>query len=297
MPFDAIFLRAVTEELQQTLSGARVDKIYQPERDTLLFQLRSPHGTKRLLITANPSRPRIQLTALPLENPAQPPMFCMLLRKHLGNGRLLSITQQPLERAVCLCFDCTDEMGIHVQKSLYAELMGRTSNIILCDSEDRIIDCLRRVDILMSEQRQILPGLFYHTPPCQDKLDPFCQTQAQWETRLMQAADLPLQQWLLANFQALSPLICREIAFVLTGRSDTMLHTLAPHTLAVQLTAIFAQIEQGKFQPTMLLHPDGRPADFSWRSIAQYGQLRTCQSYETCGALLDAFYGERIDVS
>ena len=112
MPFDAIFLSAVTQELQQPLQGAKVDKIYQPERDTLVLQLRGSQGAKRLLLTANPTHPRLQLTALSLENPAQPPMFCMLLRKHLCGGRLRSITQQPMERAVCLTFDCTDEMGV-----------------------------------------------------------------------------------------------------------------------------------------------------------------------------------------
>lgn len=292
MPFDAIFLSAVTQELQQPLQGAKVDKIYQPERDTLVLQLRGSQGAKRLLLTANPAHPRLQLTALSLENPAQPPMFCMLLRKHLGGGRLRSITQQPMERAVCLTFDCTDEMGVPAEKRLYAELMGRTSNLILCDGAGRIIDCLRRVDILMSERRQVLPGLFYHTPPGQDKRDPLPLARDDWAAALQAAQDTPLQKWLLAHFRGLSPLICREIAFALTGSTEASAQALPPDA-PERLAALFASVRQGEFQPTMLRQPDGKPADFSWRPIGQYGAARQQVAYETCWKLLDDFYGER----
>lgn len=162
MPFDAIFLSAVLDELRPAVIGSRVEKIQQPARDMVVLQLR---GKERLLLSANVSRPRIHLTQTPTENPAQPPMFCMLLRKHLGGGRIAALTQPPAERSVCLEFDCTDEMGVPCRKRLILELMGRNSNLILTDPEGRILDCLRRVDFEMSEQRQVLPGLFYRDPP------------------------------------------------------------------------------------------------------------------------------------
>ena len=292
MPFDAIFLTAVTDELNQALAGARVDKIHQPERDTLLLQMRGPKGTHRLLLTANTTRPRVQLTKLTWENPAQPPMFCMLLRKHLIGGKLAAIRQIPMERAVQFSFDCTDEMGTAVQKHLYAELMGRTSNLILCDGDGRIIDCLRRVDILMSERRQVLPGLFYHIPPGQDKENPLAADRGRLASLLDAAADNKLEKWLLDTFTGLSPLICREIAFELTGSVDARIRELGPDA-PDRLLAVFAAIEQHRFSPTMLRHPDGRPADFSWRPIDQYGSGRAVQRYESCWQLLDDFYGER----
>ena len=172
MPLDAIFLTALTEELKRTLTGARIDKIQQPERDTVLFQVRSPSaGNRRLLLSASPNHPRIHYTNARWENPAQPPMFCMLLRKHLAGGRVLSLRQLPLERAVDLCIESADELGELSEKHLYLELMGRNSNLILTGPDGRICDCLRRVDFEMSEKRQVLPGLFYRDPPSQGKLD------------------------------------------------------------------------------------------------------------------------------
>ena len=137
MPIDALFLTAVTRELTDTLIGCRVDKVQQPERDTLLLSLRSPGTSCRLLLSASSNHPRIHLTEEAMENPAQPPMFCMLLRKHLTGGRIVSLTQPPMERLVDLCLDCTDEMGEPVQKHLVLELMGRNSNLILLGGDGR----------------------------------------------------------------------------------------------------------------------------------------------------------------
>ena len=189
MPIDALFLTAVTRELTDTLIGCRVDKVQQPERDTLLLSLRSPGTSCRLLLSASSNHPRIHLTEEAMENPAQPPMFCMLLRKHLTGGRIVSLTQPPMERLVDLCLDCTDEMGEPVQKHLVLELMGRNSNLILLGGDGRILDCMRRVDFEMSEQRQVLPGLFYRLPPAQGKLDPLAAEPETLAVLLRNAAD------------------------------------------------------------------------------------------------------------
>ena len=149
MPFDALFLSAVTEELS-VMAGARIDRVQQPSRDTILLALRSRTGSRKLLITVNPNHPRVQFTALSFENPAQPPMFCMLLRKHLTGARIVSFVQKPMERLLDITLDCLDELGVPAQKHLILELMGRTSNLILTGPDGRIIDCLRRVDMEMS---------------------------------------------------------------------------------------------------------------------------------------------------
>ena len=161
MPFDAFFLTAVRRELEGSLTGCRIDKVQQPQRDTLILSMRGAAGGGRLLLTASPNHPRIHLTNEPAENPAQPPMFCMLLRKHLTGGRLVSMQQPEMERLLDLTFDCTDEMGSPTRKHLILEIMGRNSNLILTGEDGRILDCLRRVDFEMSEKRQVLPGLYY----------------------------------------------------------------------------------------------------------------------------------------
>ena len=172
MAFDATLLTAVLDEVRDRCLEARVEKIHQPSRDTIIILLRCKEGREKLLFAANPTAPRLHLTTASPENPAEPPMFCMLLRKHLSGARLNSVTQIPMERCAIFTFDCTDEMGYPVQKKLVCELMGRTCNIYLLSPEGRIIDCLRRIGLDESAKRAALPGLNYQEPDAITKEDP-----------------------------------------------------------------------------------------------------------------------------
>ena len=154
MAIDAVCLTAIVAELGPQLTGLRVDKVQQPARDQVVLLFRG----KRLLLCAGAGAPRLQLTEIPRDNPAEPPMFCMLLRKHLSGARLAGLSQPPLERLVKLEFDASDELGRAGKRTLVLEAMGRRSNLILLDGEDRILDSLRRVDADMSAARQVLPG-------------------------------------------------------------------------------------------------------------------------------------------
>lgn len=169
MPLDAITLTALVRELSPRITGAKIDKIQQPERDVLIFTLRGMGESMRLLISARPGTARVHLTSEEYENPQSPPMFCMLLRKHLLGARIASITQPRMERLVILDLDAFDEMGAPVKKQLVAEFIGRSSNVILVGPEGHIIDCLRRVNSDISSRRQLLPGLLYRLPPAQEK--------------------------------------------------------------------------------------------------------------------------------
>ena len=172
MAFDATFLAAVMEEIRLRTREARVDKIHQPSRDTVILQLKCREGREKLLFALNPTAPRLHLTASTPENPPEPPMFCMLLRKHLLGARLVSMEQISMERCAMFTFDCIDEMGDHVNKTLVAELMGRTCNLYLLSPEGRIIDCLRRIGLDESAKRAALPGLMYQKPEPIEKADP-----------------------------------------------------------------------------------------------------------------------------
>ena len=288
MPFDAVFLSAVVEELTPVLTGERIDKIQQPARDTVLLHLRS---RGKLLLSANGSRPRIHLTRAAFENPAQPPMFCMLLRKHLSGGRIAGLAQPEAERKIDLVLDCTDEMGVPCRKHLILELMGRNSNLILTDGDGRIIDCMRRVDFEMSEARQVLPGLFYREPPRQDKRIP--RQTGETELRsLLEAVDSPkrLDAWLLDTFAGLSPLISRELSYRFCGEVEADILTLSRPELARFLARELAMT--GEKQPVLLLQ-GGVAKDFSYRPIAQYGDYMTSRRCESFSALLDEFYTQR----
>ena len=189
MPMDALCLSAVLRETEGAVVGGRIDKIHQPSRDEILLHIRGQGGPCRLLLSANPSRARIQLTALPRENPAEPPMFCMLLRKYLAGGKILALRQPPMERLAELVIEGTNEMGDKVPRRLILEAMGRRTNLILLDGEDRIVDCLRRTGGDLTQARPLLPGMFYQYPEAQaGKLDPRSLTQEAFQALALEGA-------------------------------------------------------------------------------------------------------------
>ena len=296
MPIDAVFLESLRCELQEQLLACRVDKVQQPERDTILLSMRGPNGGGKLQLTASPNHPRIQLTSLSFENPAQPPMFCMLLRKHLTGGRLVSISQPPLERLVELTFDCIDEMGTPCQKKLILEIMGRNSNLILTGVDGRILDCLRRVDFEMSEQRQVLPGLYYHLPPAQGKRSPWDASEEELRALLCaQKTQKMADSFLLETFGGLSPLLCRELAYAVFGQVDLDLSQLTDaqrEDAAGKLFAALDRLHTGKRTPVILVR-DERPWDFTCIPIRQYEDLITQEPQPSFSALLDTFYAKR----
>ena len=276
MPLDAVCLRAVVDELAPQLTGARIEKIQQPARDQVVLLLR---GSRRLLLCANPNQPRIHMTEKLRDNPSQPPMFCMLLRKRIGNGRIVSIEQAPLERVVTLHIEATDEMGEQSRFALILEALGRHANLILCDKEGRILDCLRRVDLEMSQERQVLPGLFYRLPPRQNKRDPLTVTEEEFAA-LLPREETTLDGWLLDTFTAMPPLVAREIVSRAYGESD---HRAADSRLWDSFAA---------FAPTVL-YRNGKPFDFTYGPICQYGDYCTNVTADSFSALLDSFYEER----
>ena len=285
MAFDAFFLTAVLDEIRQKATGARVEKIHQPSRDTVIFLLRCESGREKLLIAANPAAPRLHLTAASPENPEQPPMFCMLLRKHLSGARLASVTQQPMERLAVFAFDCTDEMGYPVQKRLVVELMGRTCNVYLLGPDGRIIDCLRRVGLDESSRRQALPGLYYQDPEPVNKLDPRGLEIEDYVNLLEQpGADL-LSDRLMDTLGGLSPLVCREAALYAAGAVDARIENLSPEATGEKLCLFFRE-HLNHPAPFCYLQGD-TPKQFAFCPLRQYGQYRQAASFT---ALLDEYY-------
>ena len=286
MAFDAFFLTAVLDEVRARCIGARVDKIHQPSRDTVIIHLRCREGRERLLFAANPTAPRLHLTAASPENPAEPPMFCMLLRKHLLGARLTEITQPPMERAATFTFDCTDEMGFPVQKRLVAELMGRTCNLYLLSPEGRILDCLRRVGLDESAKRPALPGLMYQQPEKVAKQNPL-EADSECYVNLLKApgADI-LSDRLMDGLGGLSPLVCREAALYAAGSTDARVSSLDADTMGEKL-ALFFHEHLNHPAPYFYALSDGTPKQYAFCPIREYGECRRGESF---GALLDSCY-------
>ena len=249
MALDAVCLAAVLDEVKRSVLGGRIDKIYQPARDEVVMAVRGNEGNVRLLFSASPNHPRVQLTRLSRENPGTPPMFCMLLRKHLTGARILEIAQPELERIVLFRLEALDELGDRVERRLVLECMGRSANLILLDGEGRVVDCVRRQEgDLSSGKRQVLPGLFYRLP----------------EPRF-----------------GVPPLLERELRF----RGET-------GELEEPIRDLYERVRAGEYTPYILLR-DGRPVDFSFLPILQYGPDTELRKYETFGRLLDDFYETR----
>ena len=284
MAFDACFLGAVLGEIREKAMGGRIEKIHQPARDSILVQLRCDSGRYKLLFGISPASPRLYLTEASPENPAQPPMFCMFLRKHLSGGRLIKVSQLPMERVAEFTFSCISELGDPVERRLVAELMGRTCNLYLLDENNRILDCLRRIGFDETVKRPALPGLYYQSPEPVAKFDPAKMELGDWEDLCAQPGPDLLAGRLMEKVGGLSMLVCREAALAVGGDIDARMDALenAPEKL-------FAFFHTHLENPCPYYYADSRGnwKQFAFCPIHQYG---ACQKAEDFTALLDGFY-------
>lgn len=288
MPLDGIFLANICSELQSAC-GSRIDKIFQPSRDELLIALRNTGFAKKLLICVRPGASRLQYTCDSFENPAVPPMFCMLLRKHLSGGKIVSVTQDGFERALTLNILATDEMGERKNIKLITELIGNQSNIILVGADGKIIDSLRRSDI-EKNTRLIQPGAIYTAPDMLKKVDPFDEGVT---SLVLKNTDSMLSLSILDTVAGVSPLISREIEF-LSAKTDIAISDMSEEQKTDFCSAYDDFKNHAKYgKPVMLLSEDGTPKDFSYMPITQYKGKYTLRTYDSFSELLDAFYSER----
>ncbi len=271
MALDGIFLYHLKNEIASWALDSRVDKIYQPSRDEIVIGLRSRQGSRRLLLSCNADSARIHFTDFPPENPAKPPMFCLMLRKRLTGAWVTSIEQEDLERAVRINFSGTNDLGDKTSYSLIIEIMGRYSNIIFLDENEKVIDSLKRVDDSKSQVREILPGVLYTAPPRQDKLNIFTCDFSEIKSRVLNS-NKGLYKAVMDNVKGVSPIVCREIEFGLS-LNDFKEQALSPTPTVVVLDT---------------------PKDFSFINIKQYDSLAEIKHYDSFSQLLDYFYYEKV---
>ena len=286
MPMDGLTLGFMARELRETLGDGRIEKVSQPEKDMLVLVVRAQGKNYKLLLSAAPSFARAHLTDANYQNPADAPMFCMLMRKHLQGGRLTSLEQLGGDRVLKLTIENKDELGDTAPRELYLELMGRHSNLTLV-KDGRIVDAIRHVSGDMSRVRQALPGLPFVPPPAQDKIDPAELTEDALTERLSQLSG-PLDKALSASIRGLSPVAAREIAFRATGLHRTELGDLDILELSNVVCSLFRRMP-GMARPTAQMGPDGLMADvlpFPYLSL----ETNLQKPYPTLSAALDAFY-------
>lgn len=298
MALDGVAVCALTKELNEKLTGLRIDKIYQPEHDEIHITLHGFGQNYRLLLTANANVARVCFTERAKPNPTQAPMFCMLLRKHLGGGKISEVRQPDFERVIEFHIAAYNELGDEVVKKLIVEMMGRHSNIILVDENGKIADSVKRVDFSVSSVRQILPGLPYEAPPAQGKRNPLvCNTADVLEVLQTAREGEKLDKVLLSSFAGISPLIAREIVFRALHTTDMAVGETDFGSLleiATQATALFQTVADGNFSPCMLTEQTtGKPIEFSVVPILQYGDMATVMQEESFAVLLERYYCER----
>ncbi len=293
MAFDGAYLYTIRQELEKLVT-ARVDKIHQPSKDEILLYMRGRDGAFRILISTAGDSARIHLTGVPVENPAAPPMFCMLLRKHLGGGKLTAVRQDGLERILFLDFECTNELGDKVSLTLACEVMGRYSNLILIGQDGNVIDSLKR-NADVTRERVLLPGFAYEMPHRQRRLN-FLETDDDTIlSALLLAPDANLDKALVALFEGVSPLLAREWAYYVshdTLRSRELTQDQKDRLLFI-LHETARKLKEQDCHFHILQTPEGALKDFIFLRPQQYGALMVVRELPSASAALDEFYAQR----
>ncbi len=297
MALDGAFLYAIAAEIREKALGSRVDRIYQPSREEIVFLLRGKGWSGKLMLSSAADSPRIHFTTAETENPKSPPMFCMLLRKHLSGAKLTAVRQLGLDRVLYLDFDTRNELGDAVTITAAIEIMGRHSNIIIIGPGGRVLDSIKRVDIEMSSVRPVYPGSLYTPPPAQEKLDLLGTGREEWEAALSAQPDRDLAKALMKAFMGFSSTLCREVVLSALKTADADKAALTPDQwdrLFFELKKLKETLLENNLRCTVLYEQGGRPREFSFIELRQYGALLLSKPFDGPSALLEAFYSERV---
>ncbi len=295
MALDGAFLYAIRSELLP-LIGGRVEKIHQPSREEIIISIRTRQGSNKLYISANAGGARVHVTQLSVDNPQTPPMFCMLLRKRLGSGKLIAVRQDGLERILFLDFECVNELGDVVTVTLACEIMGRCSNLVIIDGESRVVDSIKRVDEDMSRERLVLPGMRYEFPPRDDRLNFLTAEPEQIVNALRAVNNAELSKALIRVFEGISPILAREWTFFAGRGAHLESSTVEGDQLDRLLFAVKRTKEQlinGECCFSAVSDKEGQLKDFSFIRLSQFGTLMLTKELPSASALLDYFYSER----
>ena len=292
MAFDAGMLSCTLAEIRRVALGARIEKVYQPEKDEIVLQMRSFEGGKRLLINAGSNNPRINFSEIQKENPQNPPMFCVLLRKYLQGAKLSSIEQEDFDRIAYLGFDTRDEMGFECRRYLIVELMGKYSNLIFADGNKKIINALRTSDFSFDSVRQLISGVTYTPPSSMGKINPKNVSEDEFLTALSSAPpEKPIDKWIVSSFMGIAPVVAREITLNAINRTDTQICDCDAQALWKAFSNVAQIIREEKFSPSLVL--DGEKCiEYSFIDLTQYTSFEV-RRFESAGKLLDTYFANR----
>ncbi len=292
MALDAICVRALAKEIEKSIVGGRIDKIYQPERDEIVLGIRTFTENYKIVLCANSTYPRVHFTSVNKKNPSTAPLFCMLLRKHLGSGKIISVKQVEFERIIEFEIESYDDLGDLTVKKLIIEIMGRHSNIILTIG-GKIIDSIKHIDLTVSSVRQVLPGFFYSYPPARDIVS-LAVADESLKLDISQKGELT-QKCVLGAISGISPLTSREIVYRRFSRTDVRNEEIDNDKIIVdEILKLRDEVLADEFTPTLITDAfAGKLIDFSAIPIAQYEQAAITKEFNTMSELLDTFYSKK----
>jgi len=294
MALDGLFLSQLAKELSSQLQQARVEKIYQPSKEELVFVMRTRQGTKKLYFNSRADSARVHLTEQSFINPANPPMLCMLLRKKFTSAWLDAIEQPGFERILQLRFTALNDFGERVPLSIVCEIMGRYSNVIFLDENDVILDSLKRVGASKSGVREILPGKTYVAPPAQDKSNLLNTQPELLVEKICENKNALLSKSILKTVQGISPLRCMEVALEAYGE-DKAIYEVEKNTLPLQQALEQLCVSLKQAPAPCMVREENKAVAFSFTDIRQYDGLCRKQAFETLSELLDAYYENRLN--
>ena len=285
MPLDGIVLSNIATELENSILNLRIDKIHQPERDEIMILMRG----NKLLLSANPSNPRITLVESNSENPIQAPLFCMVLRKYLGGGRIVGITQPLFERMLEISIESVNEMGDLSTKRLIIEIMGKHSNIILVDENGVIVDAAKRISFDKSSLRQVLPGQVYNLPPSQDKEDPRIADKSSFVSKMESVGSATAQAAIYKSYNGISPLAASEICERAEINPSDFIETIDVESLYESFEQTFSNIKAHNYTPKIYMDENGQIKDFSSIELSMWSHLQSTE-YDSISTLINDFY-------
>lgn len=295
MAFDGITVSAIKAEIEDKILGGRIDKVYQPEKDEIILGIRSMGQAYKLLLTSNASNPKFHFTQTNPSNPMTPPLFCMVMRKHLQSGKIIKIEQPDFDRILNIYVESLNELGDYSVKKLVLEIMGRHSNIILTDENNTILDCIKHIGHDTSSVREVLPGREYTLPPSQGKINTLELDDNNFKEVLENNHSFEIQSVIYKNYTGISPIAASEICYRANVNGSTPVEALTDIQKEVifnEFAKLVEDIKANRFYPESITNEKGKTIDFSPIEMSQFNGFEI-KKYTSISELIESFYANR----
>lgn len=295
MAFDGITVSAIKAEIEDKILGGRIDKVYQPEKDEIILGIRSMGQAYKLLLTSNASTPKFHFTQTNPSNPMTPPLFCMVMRKHLQSGKIIKIEQPDFDRILNIYVESLNELGDYSVKKLVLEIMGRHSNIILTDENNTILDCIKHIGHDTSSVREVLPGREYTLPPSQGKINTLELDDNNFKEVLGNNPSFEIQSVIYKNYTGISPIAASEICYRANVNGSTPVEALTDIQKEVifnEFAKLVEDIKANRFYPESITNEKGKTIDFSPIEMSQFNGFEI-KKYTSISELIESFYANR----